>query len=107
MLTMIFKMSAVTVLYSLLTVALWKRTNGKRLKLTHKLLIGGIYGLCCVLSTHFGIDFNHFSGRNGCPAGHIFRFSAFHDCQAAGLPRINIRGSDERRPAAAKIRHAG
>ena len=59
MLTMIFKMSAVTALYTLLTVALWKRTNGKRLRLTHKLLIGGIYGLCSVLSTHFGIDFNH------------------------------------------------
>ncbi len=59
MLTMILKMSAVTALYVLLTMLLWKRTNGKRISTAGKLLIGVIYGLCAVLSTHFGVDYSH------------------------------------------------
>lgn len=59
MLNMILKMSGVTALYVLLTMLLWKRVRGKRLKLPGKLSIGLIYGLCAVLSTHFGVDYGH------------------------------------------------
>ena len=59
MLSMILKMSAVTALYVALTLVLWKRMNGKTLSFSKKLLIGGIYGLCSVLSTHFGVDYQH------------------------------------------------
>ena len=57
MLTMILKMSAVTSLYVLLTVLIWRRFEGRKLRLSARLLIGVIYGLCAVLSTHFGVDY--------------------------------------------------
>ena len=59
MLFMIFKMTSVTGLYVLLTVLLWNYNRKRTLTLYHKLLIGLIYGGCAVLSTHFGIDYNH------------------------------------------------
>ena len=57
--TMILKMTAVTSLFVLLTALLWRRTRGRRLSLPAKLLIGLVYGLCAVLSTHFGVDYSH------------------------------------------------
>ena len=57
--TMIFKMTAVTALYVLLTALIWKRMQGKIMTLPRKLLIGLIYGLCAILSTHFGVDYSH------------------------------------------------
>ena len=59
MLMMILKMSVATSLYVLLTMLLWKRTNGKALTPTTKLIIGVIFGLCAVMSTHFGVDYSH------------------------------------------------
>lgn len=59
MLTMILKMTAVTSLFVLLTALLWRRTRGRRLGLPARLLIGLVYGLCAVLSTHFGVDYSH------------------------------------------------
>ena len=59
MLTMLVKMTLITTLYVLLTALLWKRTQQVRLKLKHKVLIGLLYGLCAVLSTHFGVDYQH------------------------------------------------
>ncbi len=59
MLSMILQMSVVTALYVLLTMLLWKRTNGKKLTTPWKLGIGLIYGLCAVLSTHFGVNYSH------------------------------------------------
>ena len=58
MFTMILKMSAVTLLYVILTVVIWKFTKGKKLSLPIKIVIGVIYGICSVLSTHFGIDYS-------------------------------------------------
>jgi len=55
---MILKMSAVTLLYVILTVVIWKITRKKKLSLPIKLVIGITYGLCSVLSTHFGIDYS-------------------------------------------------
>ena len=59
MLSMILKMSAVTALYVLLTALIWKRTQGRRMTIPRQLVIGVIYGLCAVLSTHFGVDYSH------------------------------------------------
>ena len=58
MVTMILKMSAVTLLYVILTVVIWKFTKGKKISIPLKFVIGVIYGLCSVLSTHFGIDYS-------------------------------------------------
>jgi len=59
MISMILKMSGMTVLYTLLTVLLYKRTADKPMTAFRKIIIGIIFGICSVLSTHFGVDFNH------------------------------------------------
>lgn len=59
MLTMILKMSAITALFVLLTMLLWKRTERREMKLAGKLAIGAIYGIFAILSTHFGVDYSH------------------------------------------------
>ena len=59
MLMMIVKMTAVTSLFVVLTALIWRRTRGRRLGLPARLLIGLVYGLCAVLSTHFGVDYSH------------------------------------------------
>ncbi len=59
MISMILKMSGMTVLYTLLTVLLYKRTLDKPMTAPRKIIIGIIFGFCSVLSTHFGVDFNH------------------------------------------------
>ena len=58
MFSMILKMSALVILYTLLTVLLWKFFQKKTLKLHHKLFIGIVYGICSILSTHFGVDYS-------------------------------------------------
>lgn len=57
MVSMILKMSAISALYVVLTVFLWKYLRNKKISFTGKILIGLIYGMCSVLSTHFGVDF--------------------------------------------------
>ena len=57
MFMMIVKMSLITALYVLLTALIWKSVQGRKLSLTARLVIGVIYGLCAVLSTHFGVDY--------------------------------------------------
>ncbi len=59
MLVMILKMSAITALFVLLTTLLWRRTRGRPLNGPAKLVIGLIYGLLAILSTHFGVDYSH------------------------------------------------
>ena len=58
MLSMILKMSAVTAIYVVLTVLIWKFTRKRRITLPIKLGIGVIYGFGAILSTHFGIDYS-------------------------------------------------
>ena len=55
--TMILKMSLSTLLYIALTAALklWVHTEKTVLTLKKRVFIGVLYGLCAVLSTHFGI----------------------------------------------------
>ena len=59
MVSMILKMSGMTVLYTLLTVLLYKRTSDKPMNAPRKIIIGIIFGFCSMLSTHFGVDYNH------------------------------------------------
>ena len=59
MLTMIIKMSGITLLYILLTVAVWYWTKEKELAIFHKLVIGIVFGISSVLSTHFGVAFEN------------------------------------------------
>lgn len=57
--TMILKMAAVTLIYILLTVFLWKKTKDKIMTPGLIIGIGLIYGICCILSTHFAVDYVH------------------------------------------------
>ena len=57
MLTMVLKMSGITVLYITLTVLIWLWTKDRKMRFPQKLLIGLIFGICSVLSTIFGVDF--------------------------------------------------
>ena len=57
--TMILKMSAVTMLYILLTVFLWKKTKDKKWTPALIIGIGLIYGICSILSTHFAVNYVH------------------------------------------------
>ena len=56
---MISKMTGVTALYVVLTVVIWTRTHGKPVTAPVRIAIGLIYGLCAILSTHFGVDYEH------------------------------------------------
>ena len=59
MFTMILKMSAIAVLYILVTLLLWKIYQNKKITIGAKILIGVVYGIASVLSTHFGVDYQH------------------------------------------------
>ena len=59
MLLMILKMSTLTGLYVLLTVLIWKWRANRPATLGFRLVTGIIYGLCAVLSTHYGVDYGH------------------------------------------------
>lgn len=54
---MIVKMSLITAFYVVITAALWLWVHGKRIVMSNgkRLLIGVIYGICAILSTHFGV----------------------------------------------------
>ncbi|RKM62333.1 hypothetical protein D6855_02635 [Butyrivibrio sp. CB08] len=56
-LVMVLKMSAVTALYILLIVSVWLWTRNKTISKVKKVLIGIIFGLSSVLSTHYGISY--------------------------------------------------
>lgn len=59
MLSMILKMSGMTILFTLVTVLLYKQLADKRMTMPRKIMVGIFFGGCSVLSTHFGVDFNH------------------------------------------------
>ena len=58
MLLMIIKMSGITLLYIMLTILLWLWTKERELKVHHKLIIGIIFGISSVMSTHFGVKYS-------------------------------------------------
>ena len=59
MLTMIIKMSLIVLGHVILTVFLWYMFREKKITVLSRVLIGVIYGLCAVLSTHFGVSYSH------------------------------------------------
>ena len=58
MASMIFKMSGITLLYVLLTVAVWFWTKNKKISVPKKIIIGIVFGISSVLSTHFGVSYD-------------------------------------------------
>lgn len=56
---MLLKMTAVTALYIILTIVLWKITKNKKMTPAWIIGIGIFYGICSILSTHFGIDYTN------------------------------------------------
>ena len=54
---MILKMSAVTLVYVILTFLVWKNTKEKKITVDIKIAIGLFYGILSIMSTHFAIDF--------------------------------------------------
>ena len=59
MIGMILRMCVVTGLYIILTVLIWYWLKDKKIGNFYRIIIGIIYGICSVLSTHFGINFGH------------------------------------------------
>ncbi|MBR1443036.1 MAG: hypothetical protein IJ583_05825, partial [Firmicutes bacterium] len=59
MIDMIIKMSLVTALYVALTAGLWLvlRRNKNRMRIRERVFVGVVYGICAILSTHFGVDY--------------------------------------------------
>lgn len=56
---MILKMSGLIILYLILTAILWKWTRFKGLNKSRKLIVGVAYGISAILSTHFGVSYEH------------------------------------------------
>ena len=59
MISMILKMSAVTGVNILLTYVVWRLVKDKKMTIRIRILLGVIYGGCAVLSTHFGVTYEH------------------------------------------------
>lgn len=56
-LTMILKMSAITLVYVILTFLVWKNLQKREMTLDVKIAIGLFYGILSIMSTHFAIDY--------------------------------------------------
>ena len=54
---MIVKMSLITLAYVAVTFLLWKTLRDRKLTLGDKIGLGVLYGILCIFSTHFGIDY--------------------------------------------------
>ena len=59
MANMIVQMSLITITYVVVTMILWLCVGNKEMSSTHKILIGIIYGICSIISTHFGVNYGH------------------------------------------------
>lgn len=59
MLSMIIKMSGITLLYVLLVAVVWQLTRVGELTKFKKIVIGIVFGISSVLSTHFGVPYDH------------------------------------------------
>ncbi|MBR1407940.1 MAG: SpoIIE family protein phosphatase [Clostridia bacterium] len=57
MIVMILRMTAMTLLYVLVTALLGRIYRGRRPGTSGAVAVGILYGLCSVLSTHFGVDY--------------------------------------------------
>jgi hypothetical protein len=52
-------MSGLTLLYIFLTAGLWLWTKDKKITVTKVILIGIVYGISAILSTHFGVPYDN------------------------------------------------
>ena len=57
MLTMIIKMSLITLLYVGVTFLLWKNIKGRKLTVDENVAAGLLFGILAIFSTHFGVDY--------------------------------------------------
>lgn len=57
-LAMIAKMTAVTLLYVCLNFFMWKKLKDRKLSALEKCLVGCLYGMMAILSTHFGVEYS-------------------------------------------------
>ena len=60
MFIMVLKMTGLTILYLILTALLWRWTRIKGLNKTRKLIVGIAFGISSILSTHFGVPYEHY-----------------------------------------------
>ncbi len=58
MISMIMKMSGITVLYIILTLVVWNFTNKVVLNRLQKIMIGVVFGTSSIISTHFGVAYD-------------------------------------------------
>ena len=58
MFLMILKMSAITLGITALTLVLWMKLKDKKITWPIRLMLVFVYGMCAILSTHFGVDFS-------------------------------------------------
>ncbi|SFI22674.1 5TMR of 5TMR-LYT [Pseudobutyrivibrio sp. OR37] len=58
MISMIMKMSGITVLYIILTLVVWNFTNKVVLNRLQKIMIGVVFGISSIISTHFGVAYD-------------------------------------------------
>ena len=54
---MILQLSGITVLYVILTILIYLWVRDRKLRASEKIGIGILYGICSVLSTHFGVNY--------------------------------------------------
>ncbi len=59
MIVMVLKMTAMVVVYILLTLLMWKTFKNNRNSLKARIIVGLVYGLASILSTHLGVQYNH------------------------------------------------
>ncbi len=59
MLAMLCKMTALVILYSLVTIIWWYQMKDRQMTILWKVLIGLFFGICAVLSTHYGVEYIH------------------------------------------------
>lgn len=59
MIAMLLKMSGMVVLYLLLSLLLWKLFRDNRSSIKARIIVGVVFGLASILSTHFGVNYNH------------------------------------------------
>ena len=59
MIEMLLKMSVMVIIYVVISLLLWRLFKNKKYSIEARIIVGLVYGLASVLSTHFGIQYNH------------------------------------------------
>ena len=57
MANMIVQMSLITIAYIIVTMVLWLSVGEKKMTPSLKILVGVVFGICSILSTHFGVNY--------------------------------------------------